>query len=214
MASSALYLAHELSRHADEEIISGFLARRDSQGSWKLRISIIREAAWKADPRKFILVCFDPLFISSRYPRHQNDYMQLFVFGNYFTEHYNYNYVFESLAEIILEKYSSSCGKPSDYNSILEFQEEFILQTLHLQLNFSSVRNISCNHFGADSKPALYCARNPPERSSCEIFRRARRKMRRNFGEIFRRFSSFNFQGKWPQKNSRKILDIFHGATN
>ena len=58
------------------------------------------------------------------------------------------------------------------------------------------------------------CARNPPERSSCEIFRRDRRKMRRNFGEIFRRFSSFNFQGKWPQKISWKILDIFHGAPN
>ena len=43
----------------------------------------------------------------------------------------------------------------------------------------------------------ISCARNPPERSSCEIFRRAWRKMRRNFGEIFRRFSSFNFQGKW-----------------
>ena len=33
-------------------------------------------------------------------------------------------------------------------------------------------------------------------------------------GEIFRRFSSFNFQGKWPQNISRKILDIFHGAPN
>ena len=62
--------------------------------------------------------------------------------------------------------------------------------------------------------PPYVCARNPPERSSCEIFRRDRRKMRRNFGEIFRRFSSFNFQGKWPQKISRKILDIFHGAPN
>ena len=49
-----------------------------------------------------------------------------------------------------------------------------------------------------------YCARNPPERSSCELFRRDRRKMRRNFGEIFRRFSSFNFQGKWPQKFHEK----------
>ena len=29
---------------------------------------------------------------------------------------------------------------------------------------------------------------------------------RRNFGEIFRWFSSFNFQGNWPQKNSHKFL--------
>ena len=28
--------------------------------------------------------------------------------------------------------------------------------------------------------------------------------MRRIFGEIFRRFSSFNFQGKWPQKKFTK----------
>ena len=38
--------------------------------------------------------------------------------------------------------------------------------------------------------------------------------MRRNFGEIFRRFSFCNFQGKRPQKNSRKILDIFHTVPN
>ena len=37
-------------------------------------------------------------------------------------------------------------------------------------------------------------------------------------GEILatkiRRFSPFNFQGKWPQKNSRKILHIFHEGRN
>ena len=33
------------------------------------------------------------------------------------------------------------------------------------------------------------CARNSPERSSCESFGRDRRKMRRNVGNIFRRFS-------------------------
>ena len=56
-----------------------------------------------------------------------------------------------------------------------------------------------------------HCARNPPERSSCEIFVRDRRKMRRNFGNFFR---SFNFQGKWSQTISRTILDIFHIAPN
>ena len=54
------------------------------------------------------------------------------------------------------------------------------------------------------------CARNPPERSSCEI--RDRQRMWRNFGEIFRRFSSFDFQAKWSSRISRKILDIFHIA--
>ena len=58
-------------------------------------------------------------------------------------------------------------------------------------------------------------ARNPPERSSCEMFARDRRRMRRNFGDFFCcRFLSFNFQGKWPQNNSQKILDIFHSAPN
>ena len=32
------------------------------------------------------------------------------------------------------------------------------------------------------------------------------RKDWRNFGEIFRRFLSFNFQGKWPQEISHKFL--------
>ena len=35
---------------------------------------------------------------------------------------------------------------------------------------------------------------------SYSVSKRDRRKMRRNFGEIFRRFSSFYFQGKWPPK--------------
>ena len=41
--------------------------------------------------------------------------------------------------------------KNSDYNYISEFQEELILQKLHLQLHFKSVRNLNCDHFGADS---------------------------------------------------------------
>ena len=44
------------------------------------------------------------------------------------------------------------------------------------------------------------CARNPPERSSCEIFRRDRRKMRRNFGEIF----VLQFPGKMAAHNFTK----------
>ena len=38
------------------------------------------------------------------------------------------------------------------------------------------------------AKAPISCARNPPERSSWNNFRRDRRKMRRNFGEFFRRF--------------------------
>ena len=41
-------------------------------------------------------------------------------------------------------------------------------------------------------------------------FRRHGQKMQRKFGEIFRRFSSFNFQEKWARDISRKILDKFH----
>ena len=65
-----------------------------------------------------------------------------------------------------------------------------------------------------------HCARNPPERSSCEIFilLRDRRKMRRNFGKMFRRFSSINFQAKWPLKNHKEAstfstvhqIEFFH----
>ena len=33
-----------------------------------------------------------------------------------------------------------------------------------------------------------------------EIFKETHEKTRRNFGEIFRWFSSFNFQGNWPQE--------------
>ena len=53
----------------------------------------------------------------------------------------------------------------------------------------------------------------PRERNSGEIFRRHGRKMWRKMwrknGEIFRRFSSFNFQEKWAQEISRKIGDKF-----
>ena len=45
----------------------------------------------------------------------------------------------------------------------------------------------------------IFCARNPPERSSCEIFRRDRRKMRRNFGEIFA-----DFRPSISRENGRK----------
>ena len=38
--------------------------------------------------------------------------------------------------------------------------------------------------------------------------------MQRKFGENCCRFSSFNFQGKWPQEISQKHLDIFHSAPN
>ena len=39
-------------------------------------------------------------------------------------------------------------------------------------------------------------------------------KTRRKSGETFCRFSSTDFQGKWPQEISRKILDIVHTAPN
>ena len=50
----------------------------------------------------------------------------------------------------------------------------------------------------------------PQSEVLAKFFRRDRRKMRRNFGEIFRWFSSFDFQGKWPQKNSHKKKNPRH----
>ena len=44
--------------------------------------------------------------------------------------------MFKSPAELILEKCNSSWGKLFDYNYISEFQEEIMLQKLHLQLHF------------------------------------------------------------------------------
>ena len=83
----------------------------------------------------------------------------IFVFGNQFPEDCNYNYAFESLAKLILEKCNSSWGKPSDYNYISEFQEELILQKMHSQLLFffKSVRNLNCSHFGVDSNYDYGC---------------------------------------------------------
>ena len=50
----------------------------------------------------------------------------------------------------------------------------------------------------------------PPERNSGETFGKSIskdwRKARRNLGEIYRRFSSFDFQGKWPQNYSRNFF--------
>ena len=58
-----------------------------------------------------------------------------FTLGNDFSNDYNYNYSFESLAKLILQSYNTSCGKkPSDYNYISKSQEELILQKVHLQI--------------------------------------------------------------------------------
>ena len=60
-----------------------------------------------------------------------------FVFGNSCSDDYNYNYLLLIPSRIdSLEKCNSSWGKLSDYNYISEFQEELILQNLHLQLHF------------------------------------------------------------------------------
>ena len=67
---------------------------------------------------------------------------------------------------------------------------------------------------GPEINGLKFQASNPPERSSGKICARDGRKMRRKFGENFCRFSSFNFQGKWVQEISQKILDIFHSAPN
>ena len=72
--------------------------------------------------------------MGAEYPRNQNDYMQLFLFSviNFLMITITITYL-NALAELILEKCNSFGGKSSDYNYISEFQEEFILQKLHLQ---------------------------------------------------------------------------------
>ena len=49
---------------------------------------------------------------------------------------------------------------------------------------------------------------DPRERDSGESFCWHRRRTRRNFGKKNGRLSSFNFQEKWPQQISRKLLHI------
>ena len=65
--------------------------------------------------------------------------------------------MFQSLAEVTLEKCNSSWGRPSDCNYISESQQEFILQKLHLQLHFKICQNLNCNHLGVDSMVQLDC---------------------------------------------------------
>ena len=53
-------------------------------------------------------------------------------------------------------------------------------------------------------------AEKPRERNSGEILRRHGRKNAAKIWRIFSPISSFNFQEKWAQEISRKILDKFH----
>ena len=56
--------------------------------------------------------------------------------------------MFEFPAKFIHENGNSSCGKPSDYSYISEFQEEFVLQKLHLQLHSLIGRESGVLYFG------------------------------------------------------------------
>ena len=47
-----------------------------------------------------------------------------------------------------------------------------------------------------------------------KFFADAGEKTQRKFGEKFCRFSPFNFQEKWLQEISRKIVHIFHKGRN
>ena len=70
------------------------------------------------------------------YPRHQNDYMQLFWFsGINFLKITNTITFFQSLAELILEKCNSS-WKNLWLQLHLEFQEELISQKMTLPITF------------------------------------------------------------------------------
>ena len=62
------------------------------------------------------------------YPRHQHDYMQVFLFSEI-----NFLKIAFTITKM---KCNSFWATPSDYNYISEFEEEFILQNLHLQWHF------------------------------------------------------------------------------
>ena len=62
--------------------------------------------------------------------------------GVSFSEDYTDNDIFQSLAELILQSCNTSCGKPSDYNCISEFQEELTLQKVHCNCSLSGLQII------------------------------------------------------------------------
>ena len=66
--------------------------------------------------------------------------------GNQSSEDCNYNFTILSLAEEILQRWNSSCGRPSDYNYILEFQEDLLSQESHLQLHLSICQEFKSQH--------------------------------------------------------------------
>ena len=57
-----------------------------------------------------------------------------------------------------------------------------------------------------------FCLQSPRVKS-CEIMQKIGKKAT-EFWRNVSLLSSFNLQGKWPQKNSQKVLDIFHNAPN
>ena len=62
---------------------------------------------------------------------------------------------------------------------------------------------------GRHSHQGYLCTESPESEKQEKMFRRQRQKMRRTFCETFRRFSSINFQGKWPQAIAQRIFHTF-----
>ena len=53
-----------------------------------------------------------------KYPCRQNDHMQILFFWKLISENCNYNYMFQSPGELILQSCDTPCRKPSAYNYI------------------------------------------------------------------------------------------------
>ena len=75
-------------------------------------------------------VCFITHLVCTQYPYHQKRYMQLLFLWTSFLR-MAMTILCLSLSESILQNCDTSCGKPSAFNYISEFQDEFIV---HLQL--------------------------------------------------------------------------------
>ena len=82
--------------------------------------------------------------IKTHVPLSSKHDIHLFCFGELiFGKNYNYDYMFESQVELILQSCKSSWEHPLiDYNYISEFQEKLILLTITLTITLSNLSGL------------------------------------------------------------------------
>ena len=103
-----------------------------------------------------------------QYPRHHNNYMQLFLFSGINSLMIAITITVFNLLPNWFSRNATVLGKTLWLQLHLWILKGIILQKLHLELHFKSVGNLNCNHFGADSTlgPAqtykIWRVPNPP----------------------------------------------------